>query len=101
MWFWKTQCLGSFALKATVCTAKVFSFFFNKGGILLKWEKCKDKDFNLAYGRWSCWKMEYGKVYLLCNYSCGQSFLVEILLVKLKNLSNSGCLNVDHGTAKQ
>ena len=32
------------------------------------------------------------RLYLSCSYSCRLFFLVNILLVKLKNLHNSACL---------
>ena len=48
------------------------------------------RDFNLAIVGgldWMKWlKMGQGRVYISCNYSCTISFLVKILLVKLKYL---------------
>ena len=52
------------------------------------WPSTTCKDFNLVIVgglRWMKWlKMGKEKVYISCNYSCTLSFLVKILLVKLK-----------------
>ena len=49
---------------------------------------CKDSNLAIVGGLgWMKWlKMGQGKVYISCNYSCTISFLVKILLVKLKYL---------------
>ena len=39
--------------------------------------------------------------YLLCNYFFTLYFLVKVLLVKLKNLETSACLNLNNGKTKQ
>ena len=41
------------------------------------------------------------RFYLSYNYSSTLYFLVKILLVKLKNLHTSACLNPNYGRAKQ
>ena len=37
--------------------------------------------------------------YISCNYSCTRDFLEKILLVDLKNLYPSACLNLNYGIA--
>ena len=60
------------------------------GGIDLWGELASCKDFNLAIVGglgWMKWlKMGQRKNHISCNYSCTISFLVKILLVKLKYL---------------
>ena len=66
----------------------------SRGKLCILWGKLKPqttcKDFNLAIAEgldWMKWvKLGQGNVYILCNYSCTISFLVKILLVKLKYL---------------
>ena len=63
----------------------------NRGQATKRWTiKAPCKDFNLAIVGglgWIKWlKMGQEKVYISCNYSCTISFLVKILLVKLKYL---------------
>ena len=47
------------------------------------------------------WLKNRARFYLSCNYSCALHFLVKILLVNLKSLSTSACLNLNYGTTKQ
>ena len=41
------------------------------------------------------------RFYLSRNYFCTLCFLVKILLIKLKDLYNSACSNLNYGSAKQ
>ena len=75
-------------------------FVYNGDEWKLKWKKCKDKDFNLAYGEWMV-KNGQGKFYLSWDYSWALYLLVKNLLLKLKNLNNSACLNLDFNEAKE
>ena len=40
-------------------------------------------------------------LYISWNYSCTLYFVMKILLVKLKDLQDPGCLKLDYGTTKQ
>ena len=44
---------------------------------------------------------EVGQGYCSCNYSCTLHFLVKILLVNLKKLHTSACLNLNYGSVKR
>ena len=73
---------------------------------LPEWEKSqKDlKDFNLAIGKGlgkMVKKCGRARFYLSWNYSCTLYFLAKILLVRLRKLHTSACMNLDYGTAKQ
>ena len=46
-------------------------------------------------------KKDRTRFYLSCNYSSILYFLVNILLVKLKNLHPSACLNLNYDTTEQ
>ena len=46
-------------------------------------------------------KIGWARLSISCIYSSTLYVLVKILLVKLKNLHTSACLNLNYGTTKQ
>ena len=62
--------------------------------------ECNDKDFNLAYGGEMVKKQGRAR-FSSYIYFCTLYLLVKMLLVKLRNLHTSACLNLNYGIATQ
>ena len=100
--FHKTQWQGSFAWKATICTAKVNLFDKGEGWNSLNWKKnVKTKILIWHMVSEMAKKWSRARLYLQCNYSCSLYFLVKILFVKKRSLYISACLNLNYRTIKQ
>ena len=63
-------------------------------------KKCKGKDLIWHMVGEMVKKLGWGRLLISCNYSCTFYSLVKILLVKLKNLHTSACLQLNCCTTK-
>ena len=97
------QWLSTFAWKAIVVRPVQQNFIClvkDRHETFFNVKKCNDKDLIWHMMSEMVKKQGWARLFISCNYSCAFYFLVNILLVKLKNLHTSACLKLNYCITK-